>query len=111
MTTDELLMKLAHSLSRLVSILSLDQQCSWTSKFDSDLERCQRLMREGHSVTDLTSLSASVTQVFQGMGSFNDYAPGIYDPSSGQYSAIFGTEDFDVVSKEVFDLAILLRVS
>jgi len=42
------------------------------------------------------------------MASFNDYAPAVYEPVTRRYTSIPGTEDFDMVRSEVFDLALAL---
>lgn len=109
MTTDETLQKLSLLLRRLVAIMRLDPKCQWLPKVESDLAECLRLGGGAYSAADLINLSASITYVFQGMGSFNDYAPALYDPLTGRFAVIPGAEDFAAVSKEVFDLAIRLK--
>jgi len=101
--------KLKNALAKFVAILELDPNCQWTKGFKSDLSRCEELIQNGYTADDLRSLSSSITYVFKGMGSFNDYGPGIYHPETGRYSPIPGTENFDKIKNEVFDLAILLR--
>jgi len=108
---EETLQMLFKSLRRLVEILQLDPKCQWTAKFRADLDLCLSLITNGFSRSDLAELSSSITYVFQGMGSFNDYSPSVYDPASGRYSPITGSEDFESVTKEVFDLATSLRTN
>lgn len=110
MTTNDKLQKLFFILQRLVAILRLDERCPWTAKFEADLLMCASLIDRGSSDADLAHLSNSITHVFQGMGSFNDYSPFVYEKITGQYLPIPGTEDFENVTKEVFDLALMLRV-
>ena len=109
MRIDEILPILLDALERLVAILRLDPKCQWTAKFSSDIDLCLTLIREGYSKSDLAKLSSSITYVFQGMGSFSDYFPSSYDPISRRYAPIAGSEDFESLRKEVFDLAISLR--
>ena len=68
------------------------------------------LRESGFEQPDLNALSSSVMSVFGGMGSFNDYSPSIYNPDTGRYVAIPGTDDFQNVTSRVFDLALSLRV-
>jgi hypothetical protein len=105
MKNDELVQKLQDSLQRLTALLRLDPECQWTSKFESAIAVCQKLKVNGCSQSDLGALSNSITYVYQGMGSFNDYAPTTYDRKSGRCSPIPGTEDYESVAAEVFERA------
>jgi hypothetical protein len=97
--------QLAEELARLVTLLSLDPSCQWVHKFKLDLEQTNRLKAMPFKSSDLAHLSASISQVYGGMGSFNDYEPAWYDPATGRYAPIPGTEDFDALRGRVFDLA------
>jgi hypothetical protein len=103
--------QLAGALLRLTILLALDSSCRWLHKFELDLEQVNRLRAAPFDSTDLAHLSASIRQVYGGMGSFNDYEPAQYDAATGRYTPIPGTEDFEVVRREVFDLAIGLIVA
>lgn len=98
------------ALSELITILKKDPTCQWTKKFEVDLYECEKFLLKNEFEVDFTALSKSITEVFQGMGSFNDYSPSIYDEKTGRYVSIPGTERFDDVSSHVFDLAMSLRV-
>lgn len=100
--------KLADALLKLVTLLALDPSCQWTKKFKLDQERADQLRLLPLNFRELAELSASIRYVFGGMGSFNDYAPTRYVPATGRYLAIPGTEEFDALRKEVFDLALEL---
>jgi hypothetical protein len=102
--------KLKDALTELVAILELDPSCQWTNGFKSSLAKCEELIQNNYNEDDLRSLSSSVTSVFQGMGSFNDYAPGKYNPITKKYDSIPGTECFERASNEVFNWARQLRV-
>ena len=105
MTVECRLKHLMNRLQKLVALLRLDPDCQWLLKFQSDLDFCSRLVHGGYTQSELGDLSNSITYVFQGMGSFNDYAPAKYDSKSGKYLPIPGTENYESVSKEVFDRA------
>ncbi|MCG1046298.1 hypothetical protein IHE31_06155 [Mycetohabitans rhizoxinica] len=100
--------QLADTLLRLVNLLTLDPSCQWVHKFKLDLEQANRLKAMSFNSSDLAKLSASIRHVYGGMGSFNDYEPTWYDSATGRYVPIKGTEDFDMLRKKVFDLAIAL---
>jgi hypothetical protein len=110
MTKHDELRHLWNRLADLVEILRLDPQSQWLRKFESDMERCGNLSSGQYSSDDIVVLSKSVTDVYRGTGSFNDYAPGTFDASSGRYSALPGAERFDEIARQVFDAAVALRV-
>jgi len=103
--------QLVDALVRLVALLALDPACQWTRHFASELERARQLREGMISSRELAELSASIRHVFGGMGSFNDYAPAVYDSATRRYVVVPGTEDFDSVRCEVFDLALALIAS
>jgi hypothetical protein len=105
---DQTLEQLVHALKKLVDILRLDPNCPWTAKFENDLANGFELLNGKYRDDDLRSFSSSIRHVFQGMGSFNDYSPAMYDSSTGRYTPIAGTEDFEKITREVFDLSIKL---
>jgi len=96
-------------LAGLVDVLALDPKSQWKRKFESDLAQSQALLLAGGSRDEAISLAKSITDVYGGMGSFNDYAPTIYDAATGRYSTIPGAEAFDRLSNEVFEAALALR--
>lgn len=100
---------LTESLERLVAVLRLDPTCRWRAHFESCLERAHDLLEWGYSQDDLDGLSVSVMHVFGGAGSFGDYAPGIYDRTTGRFASIPGTEGFEQLSSRVYDQALSLR--
>jgi hypothetical protein len=105
MTNDLVFHDLIENLTKLVDLMRLDPNCQWLPKFESDLAVCSRLKDRGYTPDDLYALSNSVTYVFQGMGSFNDYEPGIYNKSTGRFEPIDGTEEFEQIKTKVYDLA------
>jgi hypothetical protein len=92
---------LAGSLEQLVAILRLDPACQWRAHFESSLRQARDFLESGFQQDDLSSFSVSVMSVFGGAGSFNDYAPGIYERV---------TDGFEQVSSRVYDQALSLRV-
>jgi hypothetical protein len=109
MTKETILQELIEALERLVTLLRLDPTCQWGKAFEENLELSKEMLAEGFSASDASKLSNSIRCVFQGTGSFNDYAPGKYNPSTGRYSPIPGTEDFEGIAEKVFNLANQLR--
>ena len=105
------LASLIESLHRLVSILRLDASCQWRGHFESQLARAKRLFADGSEQEHLSELSSSICFVYGGMGSFNDYSPGFYDPTTKRYAPIPGTEDFSAASESVYERALELRVT
>jgi len=101
---------LAEQLSQLVEVLCLDPDCQWRGHFERCLQTARGLLESSFTQDDLSSLSASVTCVYRGMGSFNDYEPVIYDAHSGRWAAIPGTEAFDEIAGRVYDGALSLRL-
>ena len=89
-------------------MLYLDKQCAWTEKFERDMDRASQLLEHGFSDRDLASLSTTIRYVYQGMGSFNDYGPGLYNPKTGRYEAVSGTENFESLNQRVYELALNL---
>lgn len=104
------ILELEASLGQLVEILHLDPQCQWRQHFESCLARAQNFVAGGFSQTELNELSSSVTQVYAGVGSFNDYAPANYDQVSGRHVVISGAERFSEVAGQVHEQALALRV-
>lgn len=98
------------SLEQLITMLRLDPACQWREHIESSLQMARNLLESGFSQEDLSSFSASVMCVFRGAGSFNDYAPSIYDRATGRCTIIPGTEGFDQLASRVYDQALSLRV-
>jgi hypothetical protein len=101
---------LVGSLEQLVSLLRLDAGCQWRPHFESSLQMARVFLESGFSQDDLSSFSSSVMSVYGGAGSFGDYAPTVYDRSTGRCSVIPGTESFELLSSRVYDEALSLRV-
>lgn len=100
--------QLIDALTRLVVLLELDPACQWTQHFASELKQACQLREKEIGARELAELSTSIRHVYGGMGSFNDYAPAVYDAATRRYVVIPGTENFDSVRCEVFDLAFAL---
>ena len=101
---------LSKSLSELVGILRLDESCQWLGHFEASLRETNRLIEKGFGSDQLGDLSGSVMYVYAGAGSFNDYFPATFDSASERFIGIPGTENFEQLSKEVYDHALSLRV-
>jgi hypothetical protein len=109
MTKEKILQELRDALERLVTVLRLDPTCQWLRAFEENLECARQLLVKGFNDSDATRLSNSIRYVFQGSGSFTDYAPGKYNPATGRYSPIPGAEEFESIAEKVFNLANQLR--
>ena len=104
------LKSLSKSLADLVALLRLDESCQWRAGFESSLHETNDLIENGFDSDQLGSLSGSVMYVYSGTGGFGDYFPYTFDTKTGRCLAIPGTEEFERLSKEVFDRALSLRV-
>jgi len=112
MNKDEILRKLIESLEKLIKMMELDPKSRLIDVFRDNLDKAKSILSEQPvKKDDLVDLSHSITSIYQGgMGSFNDYAPGKYNPSTCRWTPIPGTEDFENVRSEVYNFALELRV-
>lgn len=101
---------LVESLRRLVSMLRRDGACLWRGHFETQLADAEQLLANGFTQEQLSDLSGSICFVFSGMGSFSDYFPGRYDVTTGRYTSLPGTQDFEEVAHTVAEQALELRV-
>lgn len=107
----EILNRLIENLKSLIKILELDPKppFDYARIFWGILQDAEHLQKNGFKNEDLISLSSSIDSTSR---PFSDYGgPGTYNPDTGKYSEIPGTENFDKVSNQVFDLATQLRIS
>lgn len=102
------LAKLQDSLHELIKILENDPECPWLRHFRACYYRAQELSNGGVQ-DDLNSFSASVTSVYGGMGSFNDYVPPGKE-SNGRYIVDPKFKKLSKFSGRVYDYALRLRV-
>ena len=103
------LANLVSHLGDLEVVLAFDPNCQWSNHFSRSLSTAKWLSSAGASQQQLNELSSSVTSVFGGMGSFNDYAP-VRPAGNGTYAVIPGMESLTEVSGRVYDSAVALRV-
>ncbi len=66
---------LKSELERVLFFLRQDIDCRWTSRFEKCLSNTKYLLKHGHDKSLLIDLQQQITDVFGGMGSFNDYCP------------------------------------
>jgi len=105
--------KLEHlifSLEVFLKTLEHDSECQWTESFRGNLSQCQCLLLKGFTDRQLHDLGRSITSVYGGMGSFNDYFPGKYNETTGRYEEISGMENFEEQSRSVFESAQALYI-
>lgn len=65
--------RLLTGLRQLVDILRRDELCDWTKHFANCLAHAEHLLANGFTHEELNDLSSSITGVYGGSGSFNDY--------------------------------------
>jgi len=105
----EQLNSLVEALDDLIAVLELDPSFNWTKHFRS--ARSRATMLSGAMSQDaLNSFSASVTSVYGGMGSFNDYYPCPPEKRLKAPNRIHSMENLDTFSAAVYDRAVNLRV-
>lgn len=108
MKKQEILFELANALEQLNAMLSLDATSKWAGLFRHAAEVAKQMSDLPFDPSESARFSASIRHVFGGVGSFNDYEPMQFDPSSGRYITINGTEGFDALRRKVYELATAL---
>ena len=99
----QLEMLLIH-LRELVAVLGRDEHCDWTRHFEHSLAWAEHLEANGFTQDELNELSSSITRVYGGSGSFNDY------PGNPATTGMFG-RDLSMLCHAVYDDAQELRVT
>ena len=105
----EQLSSLIEALDDLIAVLELDPSCHWVKHFRTARYRA-RTLSGAISQDRLNSFSVSVTSVYGGMGSFNDYYPCPPEKRRKAPDRIHSMENLDPFSSAVYDRAINLRV-
>lgn len=95
--------RLLIGLRQLVPVLREDELCDWTKHFENCLALAEHLLANGFTQDELNELSARLTRVYGGSGSFNDY-PG--NPAANGMSG----RDLTALCEQVYDDAYELRV-
>ena len=106
MNKRDVLDQLIDALADLVALLALDPKCPWRKTFASNLELARRMKGGPLGADELAALSASIRHVYGGMGSFNDYAPVIYDAATRRHAVIPGMDGLNKITSQVFSLAV-----
>lgn len=96
-------------LERIITMIRLDPGSRWLQAFKDFLDQARELRDGPATRQDLIDLSVSIMSVYGGMGSFNDYAPGVYDPATGRYAIPRGTEGFEQTAADLHASAMELR--
>ena len=105
----EELNSLIEALDDLITVLELDPSCNWTKHFRTAQSRA-KMLSSAITQDALNSFSASVTSVYGGMGSFNDYYPCAPEKRLKAPNRIHSMENLDTFSSAVYDRAVNLRV-
>ncbi|MDG2537748.1 hypothetical protein P5Y53_08760 [Dyella jiangningensis] len=111
MKRETLLNKLILDLAEMIALLGKDPSCRWAKKFESDLIAAKSVALSPIDPNAYASLSASIRSVYGGVGSFNDYVAGCYDPDTGRYTPFEWSDRLDQLSTTVFDGALALVAS
>jgi hypothetical protein len=111
MTREDELELLIADLREMVALIEMDPLCRWTAKFRMDLANASQLLANSFNQDDLANLTSSIRSVYGGVGSFNDYLPGRYDPTTGHCVSFPWADQFDRLSTSVFDRALALVIS
>ena len=109
MNRKEQLDQLIESLDQLVNILRHDKNCQWAQHFEGRLQEAKRVRERGFEQKDLNQLSTAVMSVYGGAGSFNDYAPTVFNKETGKITVIQGMEELSHCSELVYQYALALR--
>lgn len=109
MKKNESLKKLSKRLLQLIEILDKDPKCQWYNKFKSDYDKSLSLLTQQSDDREIDLLCDSIIYVFQGMGSFNDYAPLKYNSLTGTYEPLQGIESYEEIVNDIYELARTLR--
>ena len=101
---------LIDALDDLITVLELDPSCHWVKHFKTARSRGNSILG-ALSQDSLNSYSASVTSVYGGMGSFNDYYPCPPEKRLKAENRIHSMENLNTFSSTVYDRAVNLRVT
>lgn len=101
---------LIETLDDLIAVLELDPSCHWVKHFRTARSRGNSILG-AVSQDSLNSYSASVTSVYGGMGSFNDYYPCPPEKRLKASSRIHSMENLETFASVVYDRAVNLKVT
>jgi hypothetical protein len=104
------LRELISALDDLIAVLELDPSCHWIKHFRTARSQGNSILA-ALSQDSLNSYSASVTSVYGGLRSFNDYYPCPPEKRLKATNRIHRMENLDTFSSAVYDRAVNLRVT
>jgi len=104
-----IMIDLVASLEAITAIMKLDPQCEWGAEFEDFLRRGKTIVKNGSNEIPVRELCVSIRSIFSGKSPFNEYSPMSFDPKTGRYTPIPGTEDYGAVIKRVYDLSEEIR--
>lgn len=100
---DDNLDQLIQSLTAIIDLMRQEDDCHWLQGFEGFLLSAGQL-KQGYTQDDLIGLYASISSVYGGMGSFNDYIP----DKDGEIAP--WANDFDLLRSLVYEQAFALRM-
>ena len=105
----EILTDITAELEKIISIMKLDPNEQWSKHFERYLKDAKEIDRCGCKEEDVRELCSTIRSMSQGKAPFGDYFPSTFDPRTGRYTIIPGTEDYDQIRDRIFDLAEEIR--
>jgi len=100
---------LIEALDDLIKVLELDPSCHWVKHFRTARTRA-RSISTATTQDAFNAFATTVTSVYGGMGSFNDYHPCPQDKRKKASSKLHSMENLTTFSTAVYDRAINLKV-
>jgi hypothetical protein len=101
--------ELVHNLSLLIEMLKLEPGPNhrYAPFFEYYLEQARQLAEQEFTFEELKELSISLEGLFN--PTFLDYSPAVFDPATGRFTPVKGTENYYEVQSKVSQLTLELR--
>lgn len=102
---DVQLYSLSDSLREMVSILSLDKKCKWTTVFSVLQKKAEIMLCSECTEYEIKKLSSAIIRLYRAESGFADYAPLEFNRQTGGYYYIIGAENFTDISWRIYSIA------
>jgi hypothetical protein len=107
-SAEEILKDLIVSLKKILQLLDLDPSCQWRSMYEVALRDAKEVEKAGSKEEGVREICSSFWSV-NAKSPFYEYFPATFDPKTGRYTVIPGTEDFEVIRDKIFEFANEIR--
>lgn len=97
----KILSDLISELEKIVVIVKKDTGGQWLHHFEDFLGQALEIKREGSNEEAVRDFCSSLRSMFQGKSPFAEYSPRTFDDKTGRYAVIPGTEDYDLLKKNL----------